>query len=595
MDTSDSRRKRKSSRARERYEARKRRREGGMAVRMDDTAADSGRGSDRFVTLPSGAVREALQPVELFLRDTWWHLTHNPAVLRGALGAAALVFFIYFLLNIFSGSIMPRVRAMGVDLGGMSVEEAQTTLAAAWANSVQITLVVNGETYDQVRPDALGIRLDPRMTAQAAKDAGIGAFPFGKIIKPVVTMDRLDAQTFLLDTADQVDTPPFNAGYALQDGSIQGIDGRRGYIVDVNLTLEYLAQNLPDVVSRRRLELVMVTLEPDVIDPNLFINDVRRLVGDSGRPSVRGYDPYANQVFTWEIPLGQYLSWLAASRTGLTLREDVFRSYIPLLNETLNEPGEELRYLAVDETANLLREAISSGRSDVNLRIRYRDTIYTVQMGDTGFAIGRKTGVPFELIKEANPGKDLSMLTPGEPIRVPTRDVTMLEQPIAHKRIIVDLDNQYLVAYENNQVVFEWSISSGLSNAPTSPGIYQILNHDEVAYGGSINYCDDITLVCGQWEMNWFMGIYEVIPGLLNGFHGSVLLPNGNTLGDAQIGTPVTFGCIMSSDEQAKLLYDWAEIGTVVEIISHEYKPYSDLAKLTRERIEQRKAQEISA
>jgi hypothetical protein len=77
--------------------------------------------------------------------------------------------------------------------------------------------------------------------------------------------------------------------------------------------------------------------------------------------------------------------------------------------------------------------------------------------------------------------------------------------------------------------------------------------------------------------MSWFMGIYEVQEGLVNGFHGKVLLPNGRYLGDGQIGSPVTFGCIMSGEEEAKLLYDWAEVGTVVEIISDEYAPMSNL------------------
>src|SRR5690606_41204215 len=70
------------------------------------------------------------------------------------------------------------------------------------------------------------------------------------------------------------------------------------------------------------------------------------------------------------------------------------------------------------------------------------------------------------------------------------------------------------------------SISSGVQNAVTSPGIYQILNHDPVATGSSNTLCNSAGLECGTWEMNWFMGIYQVSPGLINGFHGAVLLPS---------------------------------------------------------------------
>jgi len=584
MDTYESRRRRKG-RARTRYEAR-RKRDGNMAVRVDEDSTISRHVDLSQIAVPD-FVETAWQRLSVVLQDILWHTRNNPLVLRSAVGVVLVLVAGYFVLSLFSGNIMPRVRSMGIDLGGLSEAEAEARLMDAWNEEIDVTLIVNGQAYNTVRPETMGIRFDAASTARQADSARLSALPFGKPIAPILEFDRLSAQVFLLDTADQVDTLPFNAGYRMENGQVIGIEGRDGYMVDVALTLDLLENELTNIMTRRRLELVMVPLVPDVRDPALYLSDVQQLVNSTDGPRLRGYDPYANQYYTWPIPLEEYLSWISASSSGLTLREEAFKPYVGLLNESLNEPGEDLRYLAPDETTNLLRRAIQEGQADLNLRVRYRDTVYTVQSGDTGFAVSRKTGIPFLLIEEANPGADLATLSPGQQLRIPTRDVTMLEQPVPEKRIIVDLDEQYLVAYENNQVVFEWSVSSGLSNAPTSPGIYQILVHDEVAYGGSINYCDDVRLVCGQWEMNWFMGIYEVIPGLVNGFHGSVLLPNGNILGDGAVGSPATFGCIMSPDEQAKLLYDWAEVGTIVEIISFEYAPYSDLAKNTRERLAQ--------
>jgi lipoprotein-anchoring transpeptidase ErfK/SrfK len=148
---------------------------------------------------------------------------------------------------------------------------------------------------------------------------------------------------------------------------------------------------------------------------------------------------------------------------------------------------------------------------------------------------------------------------------------------VPNKRIIVDIETQSLVAYENGQEVFSWRISTGIGSAPTSPGIYQILNHDPEAYGSSFTLCG--AQGCGQWTMYWFMGLYEVQPGLMNGFHGAVLLPNGSYLGGGNVGSPYTFGCVMSLDSNAKLLYDWADEGTPVEIISREFAPRSELGR----------------
>ena len=120
-------------------------------------------------------------------------------------------------------------------------------------------------------------------------------------------------------------------------------------------------------------------------------------------------------------------------------------------------------------------------------------------------------------------------------------------------------------------------MTPGISEAPTSPGVYQILSHEPVASGSSYSLCGEAG--CGQWELNWFMGIYEVVPGLVNGFHGAVLLPNGTFLGGNNVGTPYTLGCVMSRDDQARQLYEWANEGTIVEIISADYPPQSELAR----------------
>jgi LysM repeat protein len=247
-------------------------------------------------------------------------------------------------------------------------------------------------------------------------------------------------------------------------------------------------------------------------------------------------------------------------------------------NRTLNASG-DLRYLDPSETRELLRQAINDQSQSVNLRIRYRPTTYEVVKGDTGYRIARKTGLPYNLIEKANEGRDLNRLSIGDVISLPSRDLTLPVNPVPHKRIVVNLDAQSLVAFENGQPVFNWLISSGLSDYPTYPGIFEILDHSEVALGSSYTLCSS-SANCGQWEMYWFMGVYEVVPGLMNGFHGAVLLPNGAYLGGGNVGAPYTFGCIMSQNDNAKLLYDWADQGTIVEIISSEYAPQSQLGQL---------------
>jgi hypothetical protein len=571
MDVYEPRRK-KESKARQRYNARQRKR-GAMAEKHVET--------DRRVVDFSGVLSPSVdnmrQRIGIALQDFGWYLRHNPIYLWAVVGAVLVIALLYFLSFLITGRVAPGVRAMDTSLSGMSLAEAEGVLLSAWQDSATIALLADGEVVANVHPGDLGVRFDAYETAKDAQGVGLSALPFGKTVPPVVEVDTLSAQGYLLDLSNVVNTSPYTAGFEWRDNAVHGVMGYDGRMLDIPLTIEKLAQNLASTIQRGRLELLMIPIPPERRDPTPFVDQVTALIEQA--PELSGYDPFTNQYFTWPVPLEQFVSWLAAGPAALELRYDEFEDYVQAINQTLNEPGEQLRYLQVGESLRMMNEAIERGDTRINLRVRYREQTYEVIRGDTAFSIGRKTGIPFRLIRDANPDKDLDWLYPGDELIIPPLDLVMPNDPVPHKRIIVDLDRLYLVAYENGQPIFQWQVSSGVDGAPTSPGTYQILNHDNNAVGSSVNICQQGGLQCGQWEMSWFMGIYEVSPGLLNGFHGRVLLPNGNYLGDGAIGQRNTFGCVMSTDEQARLLYDWAEVGTVVEIISSEYTPKSDLGQ----------------
>ena len=52
----------------------------------------------------------------------------------------------------------------------------------------------------------------------------------------------------------------------------------------------------------------------------------------------------------------------------------------------------------------------------------------------------------------------------------------------------------------------------------------------------------------------------------MNGFHGYTTRNGQPLLWMRNLGTPVTYGCILLSTENAALLYDWADEGVIVEI-----------------------------
>lgn len=509
----------------------------------------------------------------------WLFSSRSPvAKLTALVTAVVIVFFVSNFL--MAGRIFPNVYAMGLAVGELTPEEAEQTIRQHWDSNLFIDITVDGEVLRQLRPDELGLSIDVSSMAQAAKAAGLAGIPMGINIEPQITVSHSRAQSLLLDFTEAVYVEQYEAGYKWSGDRLITVPGRRGRHLDITESLRLLKAKAGETVQFRRFELPTIPLNPTVLDSSPFLDQAIVFLQDGIR--VRGYDPFRDQMMSFNIDQKQAAEWLTAGENGLSVRANAFRAFVDSENLKLVNAG---RYIDDLQAIGVLQEALYTGTPDVVLRLNYLPEPYSVVRQDTGFRIGRKEGIPYELIRDANPTVNWSALVVGQEIQIPSRDVLLPEDPVPHKRIIVDLQSQWLIAFENREVRFSWGISSGRETAPTYPGIFQILTHNPKSFGSSYALCSDLGTNCNQWEMFWFMGIYEVVPGLMNGFHGAVKLPNGNLLGGGYTYEPTTFGCIMSLNSRAKELYDWAETGTVVEIVSEDFLPESELGRFALEYI----------
>jgi Putative peptidoglycan binding domain/L,D-transpeptidase catalytic domain len=558
---------RDKSRARERHMARKRRKETGFNIKNTSKMSD--------VPIPKG-IPSVFTKIRFMLQDMIWLFFSRTPVFRMAGSVFIAVFLVFIGSYVLSGRIFPNIYAMDIALGDLTVEEAEAALQAEWENNVRIDLTIDGQVMLQAIPAELGLGIDIAETAIAAKNLGMSGIPFGATVAPVASVDYATAQTYLLNLTEQVYIPAYDAGYAWQEGELVATQGQAGKQLDISQSLERLSRDPVSVVSNRRFELLTTELLPKIVDASPYLDEAYAFL--TSDVTLQGYDPFSDETISWEVDSNTASSWLATGTNGLTVREDVFVKHIQNLNKGLIN-SETPRYLDEQHSLENIREALRTSNPDVTLRVHYLPQPYEIEQGDNGFSIGRSNGIPFQMISEANPTIEWNQLSVGAQIQIPSRDALVSVDPILNKRIVVDLESQWLVAFENDEIVFSWGISSGRDTAPTYPGVFQILSHNKVAYGSSYALCNDAGTDCGEWEMSWFMGIYEVIPGLVNGFHGAVLLPNGAYLGGGGVSKPSTFGCLMSRDDNGKLLYDWSEVGTVVEILSKDYRPESELGQ----------------
>ena len=130
------------------------------------------------------------------------------------------------------------------------------------------------------------------------------------------------------------------------------------------------------------------------------------------------------------------------------------------------------------------------------------------------------------------------------------------QAPISYggnKYILVDISEQHMYVYEGDALVYSFVSSTGMNNA-TAVGNFSVLDKIPNAYGSTWDL----------WMPNW-LGIYWA-GTLENGIHALPILSNGGQLWAGYLGVPISYGCVVLGVYESQLLYDWAEVGTPVEI-----------------------------
>jgi lipoprotein-anchoring transpeptidase ErfK/SrfK len=265
---------------------------------------------------------------------------------------------------------------------------------------------------------------------------------------------------------------------------------------------------------------------------------------------INAYDPITNEWYAWIPTTEQVASWLGVQDGNVVVAPDKILGFVAEQGNTLGAD----RFVDVLEAAPQIESAFLA-RQPATVIVRHHPTTYIVESGDNLTRIGFKVGMPYWYIINANPGLDVNGLYAGQELIIPSKDEMLPLPVVANKRILVSISQQRAWVYEDGQQIREFVISTGIDSSPTQPGIFQVRMHDENAYAS----------VWDLW-MPHFLGIYEVVPDFMNGFHGLPTLSSGVQLWANVLGRPASYGCIILTLEDAEWLYNWAEDGTVVEI-----------------------------
>ena len=121
--------------------------------------------------------------------------------------------------------------------------------------------------------------------------------------------------------------------------------------------------------------------------------------------------------------------------------------------------------------------------------------------------------------------------------------------------VVVDLSEQRMYVYQNGQLLWNWVVSTGRPGQETAVGNYKVQNKIPNAYAYTWSL-----------QMPYWLGIYWA-GSLQNGIHALPIQANGQRLWAGYLGRPVSFGCIILGTQHAKTLYNWASVGTPVDVV----------------------------
>jgi LysM repeat protein len=186
---------------------------------------------------------------------------------------------------------------------------------------------------------------------------------------------------------------------------------------------------------------------------------------------------------------------------------------------------------------------------------------YVVRPGDTLTKIAQRFGTTANALARLNGIANPSAIYTGQVLRLSgatpvsaSGSAAGVAAPGGAKRILMDLSEQHLYAYEGSRLIYSFVASSGAAPSYTRTGEFRVQSKVPKAYGSAWNI----------WMPHW-LGIYWA-GSTENGIHALPILPGGQTLWAGYLGRPVSYGCIVLGTYEAQLLYNWAELGTPVSI-----------------------------
>jgi vancomycin resistance protein YoaR len=343
---------------------------------------------------------------------TWW--SQSKTWHHVLLGLGMVVFL--FLLGIAGsrivnyGKILPGVSVRGVDVGGLTKEQAIAKLDEKTSQylSSDVSYTLNGKA-STLKPAQLGINFDNREMVNRAFLVGRendiitdvatqAALPFSKEDIMQLSVDQEAFSNTLIEFNNISARPSQNASYRIDGNKVVIIDGKTGEKIDMGLAILGLTRQLSDLNSS--LEMPMNTVSPSR-SSTLLNRQLGFVKSITQKPITLTYGGKS-----WVISQQQILDWLYIENQEKPLKQDLLNRYYNTPTQLsdfriekqnvvafLNGIAGEINQEAVDATLT-----ISGGRATVFKQSQDGRTLNVEKAADSIIAAAKSnSGQPLEL------------------------------------------------------------------------------------------------------------------------------------------------------------------------------------------------------
>ncbi len=310
-----------------------------------------------------------------------------PQILLAFLGGLFLTFLAFSALAAsyqyrYSGVIFPGVTIAGVDVSGLTQEEASAKLWEHLTFPRQGRVAFqDGATIWVATPAELGLVLDANNTALSAYQVGrsgnpvgqffaqINALRAGRDLPPLLVYDENIARTYLLNLAATIDRPTVEASIGLNGVDITLRSGQIGRTLDIDAVLPLINAQVK-TLSDGLITLVVHETPPVIFDASEQAEIARQILSAPLVITTPAKD--GGEQARWEIDVPTLAGMLAIERVPTSAGEQYqigistehLRGFLASIAPTLDRYPTNARFMFNDDTRQLeVLQASTTGRS----------------------------------------------------------------------------------------------------------------------------------------------------------------------------------------------------------------------------------------